>query len=71
MATYVLNVSGIQKLQLCNLLYKSCLYVDTDLSTAFFHIEEQPTGLSAEPQACLNPKLQTRNPKPETRNPKP
>jgi len=50
MATYVLNVSGIQKLQLCNLLYKSCLYVDTDLSTAFFHIEELPTGLSAEPQ---------------------
>ena len=53
MATYVFNVSGIQKLQLCNLLYKSCLYVDTDLSATFFHIEQLPDGLSAEPQVII------------------
>jgi len=50
MATYVINATGMQKIQLCNLLYKSCLYVDTDLSAAYFHIRQCPESLTAEKQ---------------------
>ena len=29
-------------MELINILYKSCLYMDTDLSTAFFHVSDEP-----------------------------
>ncbi len=53
MATYVLNVSGgdIQKEELINFLYKSCLIANTDLScTAFCWESAGSSGSQARPQ---------------------
>jgi hypothetical protein len=53
-ATFVLRVcssergwirAGLQRMELVHILYKSCLYVDTDLSTAFFHVSDEPISV--------------------------
>jgi len=50
MSTFILNLNGMQKIQLVAILYKSCLYGDVDLSAAFFHVPTDPTDIDGESQ---------------------
>jgi hypothetical protein len=50
MATYIMNLTGFQKMQLVHILYKSCLFGDVDLSAAFFHAPVDPTSVHGEAQ---------------------